>query len=183
MMFVCAGKSEQFDFAVPMGIGLEEVAIRLTERCLHNPPQRIIFIGTAGSYGEHEPFDILSSSEATQIENSFFTHGSYSPIENRIKDVLYHHAGVSRETDVIVNSSNYITTDKGISAYYREKGISIENMEFYAVLQVASYFQIPARGILIVTNFCDSHAHKDFISNHQKAMKKLEKYIKELYHL
>jgi hypothetical protein len=32
-MFICAGESEQFDFALPIGIDMVDVAINLTRLC------------------------------------------------------------------------------------------------------------------------------------------------------
>jgi nucleoside phosphorylase len=84
---------------------------------------------------------------------------------------------VSRET--IINSSNYITTDKNIGKAYLSKKIHLENMEYYAVLKVAKHFGIPSAGIFIVTNYCDENAHKDFLQNHKEAMDKLTQHIKE----
>ena len=137
-MIICAGESESFEFATPMGIGLIDTAINLTKRCIKNPPKSILFVGSAGSYGEYEIFDIVESNRASNIENSFFNANAYTPIDNIVSTA----SNVSRET--IVNSSNYITTDDTLSKEYLSKGISLENMEFYAVLKVAKAFKIPA---------------------------------------
>ena len=172
-MIICAGESEQFDFALPVGIGMTDVAINLTRLCLSQKPKFLLFVGTAGSYGEKKVFDIIESKTAANIENSFFTGGSYTPIDNMVSTA----EDVSRET--IVNSSNYITTDKDLAKAYLSKNIHLENMEYYAVLKVAKSFDIPAAGIFIVTNYCDENAHKDFMDNHKEAMLRLTKYIKE----
>jgi len=171
-MFVCAGESEQFDFAMPVGIGMTDVAINLTRLCLSQKPKFIFFVGTAGSYGEKKIFDIIESKSATNIENSFFTGGAYTPIDNVVSTA----EDVSRET--LVNSSNYITTDVNVSKSYLEKNIHLENMEYYAVLKVAKTFDIPAAGVFIVTNYCDENAHQDFMLNQKEAMIKLDEYIK-----
>jgi len=171
-MIICAGEIEQFEFAKPIGIGLIDTAINLTKECITNRPKSIIFVGSAGSYGNKQIFDIVKSRISTNIENSFFTNGAYSPMKNIISLTN----NVSHET--IVNSSNYITTDFNLSKFYLSKNIDIENMEFYSVLKVAKKFDIPAKGIFIVTNFCNKNAHKDFIKNHKKAMKLLTDYIK-----
>ncbi len=171
-MIVCAGESEQFDFAVPVGIGMTDVAINLTKLCMENTPEFILFVGTAGSYGKKKIFDIIESRSATNIENSFFTGGSYTPIDNMVSTA----EDVSRET--LVNSSNYITTDETVSKYYLEKNIQLENMEYYAVLKVAKKFGISAGGVFIVTNYCDENAHRDFMANHKEAMSRLTEYIK-----
>ena len=172
-MFICAGESETFDFAKPMGIGLIDMSINLTKLCMEKkPPPFIFFVGTAGSYGKHKIFDIVESKTASNIENSFFNAKAYTPIDN----IVSTSDNVSRET--IVNSSNYITTDETLSRHYLSNNIGIENMEFFAVLKVAQHFNIPAAGAFIVTNYCNADAHADFIKNHKEAMKRLTDYIK-----
>lgn len=170
-MIYCAGESESFNFAKPIGIGMIDVAMNLTQICIENPPAFILFVGSAGSYGEKNIFDIVESKTATNIENSFFGGGAYTPIDN----VISTSEDVSRET--MVNSSNYITTDKKCAVHYLEKNIQLENMEFFAVLKVAEKFSIPAAGIFIVTNYCDNDAHETFKNNHAEAMLRLTKYM------
>jgi nucleoside phosphorylase len=172
-MFICAGDSESFEFAKPMGIGLIDMTINLTKQCMLNPPKFIFFVGTAGSYGKHKIFDIVESKTASNIENSFFNAKSYTPIDNVVSTA----EDVSRET--IVNSSNYITTDSSLSKFYLNNNITIENMEFFAVLKVAKKFNIPAGGVFIVTNFCNANAHQEFTKNHKEAMDKLTAYMKK----
>lgn len=170
-MIICAGESESFEFAYPMGIGMIDTAINLTRRCIENPPVFILFVGSAGSYGNYNVFDIVESKTASNIENSFFNAKAYTPIDNVVSTAL----DVSRET--IVNSSNYITTDETLSKHYLSNNIGLENMEFYAVLKVAKAFDIPAGGVFIVTNECNEHAHRDFVSNHKEAMQRLTAYM------
>ncbi len=172
-MFICAGDSETFDFAKPMGIGLIDMSINLTKLCMgKNPPPFLFFVGSAGSYGRHNIFDIVESKTATNIENSFFNAKAYTPIDNMVSSS----DNVSRET--IVNSSNYITTDKRLSKHYLSNNIALENMEYFAVIKVAQHFNIPVAGAFIVTNYCDENAHADFIKNHKEAMERLTAYIK-----
>ena len=171
-MIVCAGDIEQFDFATPIGIGMINTAINLTRLCILNPPEFLLFVGTAGSYGNHQIFDIVESRTAANVENGFFTHGAYTPLDNIISTA----DDVSRET--IINSSNYITTDPTLSAHYLKQNIELENMEFFAVLKVAQELQIPAGGVFVVTNNCDRDAHQTFISNHKEAMEKMSVYMR-----
>lgn len=170
-MVICAGKIEQFSFATPVGIGLTEVAINLTKLCIKNKPDSILFVGTAGSYGEVGLMEIVESSSASNVEQAFIRGDAYTPIEAFISS----EENVSHET--IVNSSNYICTNESISKLYLEKNIKLENMEFYSVLKVASKFNIPAKGVFIVTNYCDKDAHKTFIKNHKEAMEKMSIYM------
>ena len=172
-MFICAGKNETFDFAKPMGIGLIEMTMNLTRQLEKEKPPFLMFVGTAGSYGKHNIFDIVQSKSATNIENGFFNAKAYTPLDNFLSTA----EDVSRET--IVNSSNYITTDTSLSKYYLSNNIMLENMEFFAVLKVAKEYNIPVAGTFIVTNYCNEHAHRDFLTNHKEAMARLTAYIKE----
>ncbi len=178
-MVICAGNNETFEFATPIGVGLIESAINLTRLALFDKPDFLIFVGSAGSYGKYKPFDIVESSVGSNIENSFWSGGSYTPIDNVIE--AYHDNNVSRETMDIVNSSNYITTNVSIGKSYRKNNIELENMEFFSVLRVAQEFKIPLLGIFIVTNYCDKDAHKDFVSNHNKAKELLSFYMLDKY--
>jgi len=172
-MFVCAGDSEQFDFATPIGIGMVEAAIHLTQLCSENPPKSLTFIGTAGSYGRKDLFEIIESHTATNIENGFFEGNTYTPIDNVVSTAK----DVSHET--LVNSSNYITTSEASARHYIENNIDLENMEFYGVLKVAKELGIPAGGVFVVTNYCNADAHKDFMANHDEAKRLLTGYIKD----
>ncbi len=173
-MIVCAGEIESFSFATPIGIGLVSSAINLSRLAIMNPPEFILFIGTAGSYGKHQIFDIVESRTASNIEHSLLLNTAYTPIDNVISTA----DDVSHET--IVNSSNYITTDGEISQKYLDKNIYLENMEFYSVMAVAREFSIPAGGIFCVTNYCNTNAHRDFVSNRLEAMKRLEEYLRDV---
>jgi len=156
-----------------MGIGMIDMSINLTKLCLSTPPPFLFFVGTAGSYGEHNIFDIIESKTAANIENSFFNAKAYTPIDNVVSTA----EDVSRET--IVNSSNYITTDTSLSKHYLSNNIHLENMEFFAVLKVAKAFNIPVAGAFIVTNYCNAEAHQTFLKNHEEAMRRLTTYIEE----
>ena len=171
-MIVCAGNNETFSFATPLGVGLVDMTLNLTKACMLNPPEFLIFVGSAGSYGGYKPFDIVESMQASQIELSFLAKQSYTPIDNVVAAQA---KNVSHET--IVNSSNYISTDFEVSQNFQKLGIGIENMEFFAFLRVAQEFGIPAGGVFIVTNYTNKDAHEDFLKNHKAAMDKLAFYM------
>jgi len=173
-MIICAGRNETFKFAEPMGVGLIESAINLTRRCLFDKPDFLLFVGTAGSYGNHKIFDIVESKRAANLELSFLNDDSYTPLDN----VLESENKMVRN-DTIVNSSNYITTNEKLASSYNNYEIGIENMEFFSILQVARDFEIPVAGIFIVTNYTNKNAHEDFMSNHKEAMSRLTQYLVE----
>lgn len=173
-MIVCAGRNETFSFAQAMGVGLIESAINLTKKCLLDKPEFILFVGSAGSYGEHEIFDIVESKKAANLELSFLSNDSYTPLDSIIEseNKLF-------RNDTIINSSNYISTNFDIAKKFNDHGIGLENMEFFSIVQVAIEFDIPVAGIFVVTNFTNENAHNDFIKNHKVAMDKLTQYLIE----
>ncbi len=173
-MIVCAGRNEIFPFATTIGMGLVESAMSLTQLCLFNKPDYLIFIGSAGSYGKHDIFDIVESSIGSNIELSFLKHDSYTPLDNVVKCEKQ-----NLRNDTIVNSSNYITTNIELSKEFEEYGVGIENMEFFSVLRIAQEFDIDVKGIFVITNYTNKDAHKDFISNHKIAMDKLVEYLSD----
>ncbi len=171
-MIICAGRNEVFPYATPMGVGLVEMAINLTRQCLFDKPDFLLFVGTAGSYGENKIFDIVESKVASNIELSFLEQNSYTPLDNVLES-----QNKLVKNDTIINSSNYISKNKEITKKFKEYNIGCENMEFYSVLQVAKEFEIPAAGIFCISNFTDENAHEDFMKNHKVAMEKLTQYL------
>ena len=173
-MIVCAGRNERFQFAKEIGVGLIESSINLTKICLFNRPEFILFIGSAGSYGKHNIFDIVESKSASNVELSYVQNLSYTPLDNIIE------IGTNfTKSEVIVNSSNYISTNKELSKEFMDYNLELENMEFFSVLSVEKEFEIPAFGIFVVTNYTDENAHEDFVKNHNLAMQKLITYLEE----
>jgi len=171
-MIICAGNSENFEFATPMGVGLVETAMNLTRLCLFDKPEFILFVGTAGSYGKHKVFDIVESKTATNIELAFLEKKAYTPLDNVVS------TQTDGSKDVLVNSSNYISTDAELVKKFLNLGVEIENMEFFSVLRIAQEFDIPAGGVFCVTNYCNEDAHADFLKNHDEAKKLLGEHVK-----
>jgi nucleoside phosphorylase len=176
-MFVCAGRGEEFDFATSIGVGMVEASINLSRIAIMTPPEFIIFVGSVGSYGRKRIFDIVHSKSSSNIEHSLLRDDSYTPIENLIS------TAENFKKDLIVNSSNYITTSKKISKEYINMGIDLENMEFFGVMSVAKEFNIPVGGVFVVTNYCFDDAHREFIENREKAISLLSSFIKSRFNL
>lgn len=171
-MVICAGNNEKFDFALSTGVGLIETAMNLTRLCLFDKPEFLLFIGSAGSYGDTNIFDIVESKTASNIELSFLSNDAYTPLDNVVS------TNTTNTKDIIVNSSNYISTNEELSKKFLPLGIGIENMEFYAVLKIAQEFNIPAGGVFCITNYTNENAHNDFMENHEKAKELLSTHVK-----
>jgi len=172
-MIICAGNSETFSFAQPMGVGLVETAMNLTRLSLFDKPEFLLFVGSAGSYGDAKIFDIIESKTAANIELSFLSNDAYTPIDNVVT------TNTTNTKDIVVNSSNYISTNERLSKNFLKLGVGIENMEFFAVLKIAEEFNIPAGGVFCVTNYTNTNAHEDFLKNHNHAKELLEIHVKK----
>ena len=172
-MIICAGNNETFNFAQPMGVGLIETTMNLTRLCLFDKPEFLLFVGSAGSYGDAKLFDIIESKTAANIELAFLSNDAYTPLDNVVT------TNTTNIKDIVVNSSNYISTNVSLTKNFLKFGVGIENMEFFAVLQVAKEFNIPAGGVFCVTNFTNTNAHDDFVKNHEKAKELLAVHVKK----
>ncbi|MEA1919319.1 MAG: purine-nucleoside phosphorylase, partial [Campylobacterota bacterium] len=146
--------------------------MNMTRLCLFDKPEFILFVGTAGSYGTKNIFDIVESKTASNIELAFLQNKAYTPIDNVVS------AQIGDKKDLIVNCSNYISTDAELASRYETFGIGIENMEFFSVVRIAQEFDIPVGGVFCVTNYCNEHAHEDFLKNHEAAKAKLSLHVK-----
>ena len=172
-MIICAGNNESFDFAQPIGVGLIESAMNLTRLCLFDKPEFLLFVGSAGSYGELKIFDIVESKTASNIELAFLNSDAYTPLDNVIS------TNTANIKEIIVNSSNYISTNEELTRKFLNLGIGIENMEFFSVLRIAREFDIPAGGVFCITNYTNKTAHNDFLDNHEKAKELLSIHVKK----
>lgn len=180
-MIVCAGRNEYFSFAKSIGVGLVESAMGLTHICMRESVDALIFIGSAGAYQKDIPlFSLWLSDSATQLELSLLQGQSYTPLDNHIQSNVLNDIDISHVSHrtqlptyqnpqkAIVNSSNYITTDKSLATRFCAVDIVLENMEFFSVMRVAQEFGLPCFGVFCVSNYCDENAHRDFIANHSK---------------
>ncbi|MEA2091233.1 MAG: purine-nucleoside phosphorylase [Campylobacterota bacterium] len=173
-MIICAGNNETFDFALSTGVGLIETAMNLTRLCLFDKPEFILFVGSAGSYGKHNIFDIVESKTASNIELGFLNNDAYTPLDNVVSTNID-----NTIKDVIVNSSNYISTNQELTKKFLDFGVGVENMEFFSVLKIAQEFNIPAGGVFCITNYTNKSAHEDFLKNHEKAKELLSLHVKK----
>jgi len=172
-MIICAGNNETFNFAQPTGVGLIETAMNLTRLCMFDKPEFLLFVGSAGSYGDAKIFDIVESKSASNIELAFLSSDAYTPLDNVVS------TNTTNVKDIVVNSSNYISTNETLCKNFLKLGVGIENMEFFSVLKIAEEFDIPAGGVFCVTNYTDENAHKDFLKNHNRAKELLSQHVKD----
>ena len=170
-MIICAGNGEEFQFATPIGVGLIQSAMTLSKICANKRPKYFVFVGTAGSYGEHKIGDIITSYNSSNVELGFLENKCYTPIEENVISVE------GMKSDCIINSSNYISTDEKLTKKFLPLGIGAENMEFFACVSIAKSLNIACKGIFYITNYTNKDAHKDYMANKDVAKIELEKFL------
>ncbi|MCJ7766448.1 MAG: purine-nucleoside phosphorylase, partial [Thiovulaceae bacterium] len=106
------------------------------------------------------------------IELSFLQKQAYTPLDNVVS------TQTKGTKEIIVNSSNYISTDAELVKKFLPLGVEIENMEFFSVLRIAQEFDIPAGGVFCITNYCNENAHEDFLKNQEQAKSLLSEHVK-----
>lgn len=151
----------------------------------------------------------LESKSYTPIDNSVVMESFDFTPEDSIKDSIQHSKNVTHETNfatqnskilnhvshetqhfitpkilaqlphAIVNSSNYITNTHKFNNAFLRAGIRAENMEFFAILNVARYFNIPAIGLFCISNFVCENAHTQFLQNHAATKQNLSNFIRK----
>jgi len=99
------------------------------------------------------------------------SNDAYTPLDNVVS------TNSTNKQDVIVNSSNYISTNEELTKKFLALGIGIENMEFFAVLKIAQEFNIPAGGVFCITNYTNKNAHEEFLKNHEQAKELLSRHV------
>ena len=180
-MIYCAGNTEFFSFAKPIGVGLVNSAIGLTSSIYKDNPSEIIFVGTCGCYdSSRNLLEVFESQSASNIELSFLQQQSYTPLDNLITLENVSHETLLKSQQInIVNSSNYISTDSSIAKSLLKLGILYENMEFFSILQIAKHFNLPALGIFCSTNHIHQESRKEFLANQESAIKILKAHLSE----
>ena len=133
-MIICAGNNETFDFATPMGVGLIETAMNLTRACLFDKPEFLLFVGSAGSYGQANIFDIVESKTASNIELAFLNDDAYTPLDNVVSTNID-----KTKQDVIVNSSNYISTNEELTKKFLNIDL-IQPLIYLSVITLSDWF-------------------------------------------
>jgi nucleoside phosphorylase len=179
-MILCAGNNELFgSLAHPIGVGPINAAMNLAMLLSRQKPQKLLFIGTAGSYGEFGEFELITSSRAANVEIGAFQKLSYTPLPHQVESSIK--GDVSRGTfaSTTINSSSYITSDEAQMRLFHESGLGAENMEFFALMSVAKAFGVELIGLFCITNMCDERAHDDFVRNHAKAKELLTACVNE----
>lgn len=198
-VFVCAGVSEEFDFATSIGVGLVESAGRLSLllNSLGGGLEEVVFVGSCGFYirGDKEAeklpklLEVFEVFHAANLEASGVLNLAYSPLLAPLKEFGSKANGGKNSTSQqaskspqipynTINSSNFITTDEGLSKLFANHFLG-ENMELYAVGQIAQMFKLKWRGVMCGTNFCDKNARKTYLANLAAAKENLLKYLKE----
>jgi hypothetical protein len=172
-LLISAGRTEVIPGTIPVGVGFLEAGLQLARLLEGGEWDEVLFLGTAGSYGEIPPFWLIESWVGVQWEVGWVEGKGYTPIELRVE-------APKPETPLklpplpkgegVLNSSHYITTDWEIARQFRNLGAVGESMEHFGIIRVGALFQIPVRGLYLVTNYTDPAAHLSYRQNLPKAL-------------
>jgi nucleoside phosphorylase len=140
-----------------LGIGFLEAAINLETIVNKKKYQKIIFIGTAGSYSKNYSIgDSVSVSETRLLlRKDAHIPKPYPIYKLELIDNLKSAICFS-SLDISLNQSLCHAND------------SVENMELYGVAKIADKYQISCSAILGITNYANANAHQDWLSNNEK---------------
>lgn len=180
MLLICSAWQEENKYlakspnytVVNLGIGFLEASLNLQKLLLKNSQKysQIIFLASCGSYNQQVNLgDIVEIKEA-RLFNDPKSYLCY-PLE-----VFYGLDLEDRLQKAICYSSIEISLRNRIR---KEKNIIVENLELYGIAKVAKEFKIPWQALLIITNFCNKQANKDWKKNHQKYSKNLCKFFRD----
>jgi nucleoside phosphorylase len=158
----------------PLGIGFLDASIELCRLLKNNPHiNKIIFLGTAGSYKNNLAIGDLISIKSTSLLNlGSRLDLSYSPIKNNFIPASNLFSGlktahclvsmeISKKENLIISDEEYL----------------VENMELFGVARVAEINNIPWSSVLSITNYVCSEGHKQWVSSHEEKSKQLCEFI------
>lgn len=126
------------------------------------------------------PEDSIKHSKNVTHETNFATQDS--KILNHVSHETQHFITpkiLSQLPHAIVNSSNYITNTHKFNNAFLRAGIRAENMEFFAILNVARFFNVPAIGLFCISNFVCENAHTQFLQHHAATKQNLSNFIRK----
>jgi len=164
----------------PLGIGFLDAGIELSRLITLNPKiNKILFLGTAGTYNRNlEIGDLISIKSTSLLNLGSRLDLSYSPIKNNFipannlfSGIKTAHCLVSME---ISKKENMVLSD--------EEHL-VENMELFGVARVAHKHGISWGSVLAVTNYIGENSHQEWVSNYETNSQQLCEFInKELLH-
>lgn len=154
----------------PLGIGFLDAGIELSRLLTSNPKiQKIIFLGTAGSYKTNLRIGEILSIKSTALLNlGTKLDLSYSPIKNNFISASEIFSGF-KTAHCLVS----IEISKKDNLVFSDEEYLLENMELFGIARTAEKFGIPWSAIVAVTNYVGPNSHPEWVSNHQECSKKL----------
>ena len=180
--------SEHYDsdrfIKVNLGVGLINAAANLKAVLAEHGDEieEVVFMGTAGSYRKN-----LKIGDVVQVQKAHLhTLG-------KLLDVAYTPTKVKPINLTTITSEKMITADcmsameitnDDITAakIYKNAGkeFLVENMELFAVAQIAEEHELRCRGILAVTNYCNIFADKEYEDNEDEVHGALCEFVDEM---
>jgi len=162
----------------PVGIGAVEAAAGAATALARQAPGAVVFVGTAGSYGETPSLDAVAIARELHLASGSVTASrAYFPEPMRRRaaaDTTLRRAlveaggGAAIEADVA--SPLGITSSRPLAARLAATtGATVENLEAFAVARAAAEAKVPFGAVLGIANRVGPAAHRQWLQHRETA--------------
>lgn len=142
----------------PVGIGGIAAAAGATELILAAQPDWVVFVGTCGTYGEHELGNLLTPSEVYYWDPQIATGEAHLPAD------LYPPIALL-PWDGYPETVCFQTPHISLAAMDAE---GVEHLELYAVAYAAQRLNVQVTALLGVSNVVGPDGHKEWQQYHRE---------------
>ena len=159
----------------PAGIGAGDAAAGAAAAIARTRPRAVIFVGTAGSYGERPAIGAVAVARRITLAATAVLRGdAYLP--GPMPDEVMTDAGLRRAlrragraqvADVATTVG--ITRRRALATRLAATGATVENLEAFAVARAAARAALPFAAVLGIANRVGPNAHREWRANSQTA--------------
>jgi purine-nucleoside phosphorylase len=155
----------------PAGIGAVDAAAGTAEAIAQTAPRAVVFVGTAGSYGDSPPIGAVAVAERLCLAATAVVRGEAYlpapmarelPADVGLRRALRRHGGVFARVATTLG----ITRRRALAARLAAAtGATVENLEAFAAARAAARAGVPFGAVLGVANRVGPNAHREWLAN------------------
>ena len=155
----------------PAGIGAVDAAAGAAQAIARTRPRLIVFVGTAGSYGESPPVGAVTVARRILLASTAVLRDeAYLP--GPMPHELTADAGLRRALrragrvhGADVATTLGITKRRSLATRLGATGATVENLEAFAVARAAARAELPFAAVLGIANRVGPQAHREWRAN------------------
>lgn len=155
----------------PAGIGAVDAAAGAAATIARTRPRLILFVGTAGSYGDSPPIGAVAVARRICLAATAVLRGEAylpgpMPHDLTTDAELYRalrRAGRTYAADVATTLG--ITRRRALATRLAATGATVENLEAFAVARAAARAELPFAAVLGIANRVGPQAHREWRAN------------------